>query len=492
MRLSRRLLTSLSVIAFLWIVVLLLGPYSFLAPWLQTLYDFYASFGIWPFNPSLLETALLTGALLNPVFLTTFALMTLPCIVIFYHSFYFGYLLLSTIGRPGQYREFTPTVTVLLPALNEEDRIGGTLDALLGSNYPKDKLDILVIASGSTDRTAKIAGDYAKRGPIRVLTQALPRPGKPAALQLGLSQAKNEMVVILDAETRVEPNCLRELVKPLQQPDVVAVQGTVQVANPDDNKVTRAQALAYAVLDGSGLYQQLQMKRNRTFFLTGRNYCVRRALLQQLGGYAGNSLTEDIRLTFLLLEQKGRIVQAWRARASEVVPDSWDVMFAQHMRWIGGWNQENTAYMQRTKRKRAAIINLIDYLVVANGVAFYPVIGGAIGLILVLLGVGLWLLPALSLLPVSLNLLLQAIAGNLWLLSAMFLLPALICLGLQAVAGRRFAGRAGLVTSFYGFFRIYKFMFSMARKPPETTEWKKTEKGAPAKQPRKRSQRKTK
>jgi cellulose synthase/poly-beta-1,6-N-acetylglucosamine synthase-like glycosyltransferase len=442
--------------------------YSFFAPQIYILYDFYAVLGFWPFNPQLLLDSVFSGALLNallnPMFFLTFIILTLAFIVFFWHSFYFGYLFLSSIGIGKALPVYEPTVTVLLPALNEEQHIGATLDALLRSTYPKDKLELLVIASGSTDNTAKIARAKGKRGPIKVLTKALPRKGKPSALHLGLSQAKHEVIFICDAETRLEPDALSHLVRPLQLDGVLATQGSTQVENAGVNKLTRAQALANAWHDGGGLYQELQTKRGRPFFLLGKNYCVRKKLLDELGGYAGDALTEDIRVSFQLLEMEGRFAFVPRARAWEDVPTTMDVLAKQRARWTAGWNVENSRRMETTKNKRSAIIGLIEFLVLANFVAFYPVFGTIIGLSCFLFA---FLGPMIGL----------SWATNGWLFGLIFFVPAIFCFLLAMVSARRYAKRTGLITSFLSFFKLYWYMFRTAMKPSDIPEtWEKTEK----------------
>jgi len=452
-RLVYRVLNILAMVALLWLVVALTGTHSFFAPWLHTLYSYYSQYGFWP--PDLFKafSTLLSGSLLNLHFLSVLGIATVLCILFFWLSFHFGYLIFCAIGAVRELPEYLPSISVLLPALNEENYIGETLDALLRSNYPMDKLEIIVIASGSTDRTADIAQERASRGPVKVLTQPLPRPGKPAALHLGLSHARNDVVVIMDAESRVDPDTLRQLVKPLQQPDVVAAQGRIQVANADVNKLTRAQALEYAWFSGGGLYQEIFQKRNRPFFLIGRNYCVRRKTLLELDAFSGHSLTEDIRLTFQLVEMEGRIVFVPQARVWEEVPTSWEVLRQQRIRWGAGWNLENKRYLQTTKNKRRAISGLLEFMVVANLVAFFPIFGPIVGLIFLFLGE--------------------------WLVAAAFFLPALFALILQAIAAKRYAGRLGLVTSFVTFARLYWMMFTIATRAKEIPEeWVKTDKDA--------------
>jgi cellulose synthase/poly-beta-1,6-N-acetylglucosamine synthase-like glycosyltransferase len=177
---------------------------------------------------------------------------------------------------------------------------------------------------------------------------------------------------------------------------------------------------------------------------------VRRDLLLQLGGYKGNALTEDIRVTFEIALQKGRIAFARRARAWEDAPDNWEAVRNQRLRWAGGWNIENKRFLEKTPNKRKAIFDMLDFIIVSNGIGFYPILGSIIGLIVFLLGD--------------------------WLIAMMFLLPALFCILLQAVAAARYAKRPGLVTSFFTLFRLFGMMLRIASKTPEISEWEKTEK----------------
>jgi cellulose synthase/poly-beta-1,6-N-acetylglucosamine synthase-like glycosyltransferase/phosphatidylglycerophosphate synthase len=434
-------------------VVIFFAPNSFLGPSVDTLYTYYGTFGFWPFDADVLVTSLTSGALFNLEFIGIFLLTTLVCIVIFWHPFYFLYIFLASFGQGKTLSDYTPTVSILMPALDEEAFIGETLDKILDSDYPMDKLEVIVIASGSTDRTAEVAMERASKGPVKVLTEALTKRGKPAALQLGLSHAKHEVVAIIDAETHLEPQALKELVRPLQQEDVVAVQGTVQVSNVDEHKLCKGQAMENAIYNGGGLYHEIAQKREVRFLLMGRNYCVRRELLVKLGGYTGDSLTEDIKMTFDIALEKGRIVFAPKARAWERVIYDWDVMKKQRLRWTAGWNIENKRYIEMVEDKKDVFLPLFDFIIGTNFIAFYPVVGPIVGLLFLLIGE--------------------------LVISASFFILAITTLLIQAVAARRYADRIGLVTGFFTFFRLYWWMFRNAMKPTEIPEeWEKTEKDA--------------
>lgn len=133
--------------------------------------------------------------------------------------------LLAARRRPRALRphEELPTVTVTVPAHNEEDQIEGAIQSLLALDYPAERLRILVVSDGSTDRTNEIVERYRDQG---VDLLALPtRLGKTAAEQAAARQIRSELVLNTDASIRLHPGALRELVAAFEQPDVGVASG---------------------------------------------------------------------------------------------------------------------------------------------------------------------------------------------------------------------------------------------------------------------------
>jgi cellulose synthase/poly-beta-1,6-N-acetylglucosamine synthase-like glycosyltransferase len=115
--------------------------------------------------------------------------------------------------------EITPSVTVIVPAHDEEAVIGGRIQNLLAQEYPADKLEVLVVSDGSADRTDEIVRELGAR------LLALPRGGKLAALNEAVRHSDREVVAFSDANSRWAPDALRKLVRSLADPDVGYVCG---------------------------------------------------------------------------------------------------------------------------------------------------------------------------------------------------------------------------------------------------------------------------
>jgi biofilm PGA synthesis N-glycosyltransferase PgaC len=120
-------------------------------------------------------------------------------------------------------QSYAPTATVIIPTYNEETVIAKKLEDILSQDYPKEKLQVIVVDSGSTDKTREIVSNYSGRG-IELAEQS-ERQGKGAAIQHGLNFAKNEIIVVTDANSYFESGTLKYLLRNFSDPQVGGVTG---------------------------------------------------------------------------------------------------------------------------------------------------------------------------------------------------------------------------------------------------------------------------
>jgi poly-beta-1,6-N-acetyl-D-glucosamine synthase len=123
--------------------------------------------------------------------------------------------------RPSRPAAIEPTLTVVMAARDEEAHLRTKLDNLLSVDYPREKLQIVVVSDGSTDGTDALVRDYG--APVELL--AMPRGGKPRALNAGLERARGEVVVLTDVRQRLAHDALRSAVSFFADPQVGAVVG---------------------------------------------------------------------------------------------------------------------------------------------------------------------------------------------------------------------------------------------------------------------------
>lgn len=294
---------------------------------------------------------------------------------------------------------YEPTVSILIPAHNEERVIGALLQRMTEINYPQNKLEVIAIVDASTDQTGAIADSYAKNSKlIKVLHRGpeIGGCGKPAALNDALKKATGEIIIIFDADYIPHPDLISKLVAKFEDPKVGAVQGRPVVLNEPENVITRLNAL-----ERIGGYKVDQQARDLLGLIPQFGGTVggfRRNIITQLGGFDESMITEDTDLTFEIALAGYQIRYADDAECYEEAVASWSAYWRQRQRWAKGHMQVCIKHAFRVVRsKRLVLKQKIDGLLLLH-VYFMPLVT------LVSLLIGAYLILAGS-----------SIAGILWL-----------------------------------------------------------------------------
>jgi cellulose synthase/poly-beta-1,6-N-acetylglucosamine synthase-like glycosyltransferase len=246
----------------------------------------------------------------------------------------------STQQKPPTACGYEPTVSILIPAHNEEKVIGALLQKIAETNYPKTKLEVIAIDDASSDDTGKIADEYAKRYRyIKVLhrTPAEGGKGKPAALNAALKDLHNEIVLCFDADYTPHPDLVRILALEFADPTVGAVQGRPVVLNEPQNVVTRLITLER--IGGYKIDQQARELLGLVPQFGGTVGGFRRSIISALGGFDESMLTEDTDLTFQLVLAGYRVRYVEAAECYEEAVASWAAYWRQRTRWAKGHMQ---------------------------------------------------------------------------------------------------------------------------------------------------------
>jgi cellulose synthase/poly-beta-1,6-N-acetylglucosamine synthase-like glycosyltransferase/peptidoglycan/xylan/chitin deacetylase (PgdA/CDA1 family)/spore germination protein YaaH len=245
-------------------------------------------------------------------------------------------------AAPADHPEYQPEVSVLIPAYNEESVIVDTVRSALASDYPK--LEILVIDDGSKDRTAELVrANFSRERRVRLLLQS--NHGKPSALNHGLSEAIGEIVVSIDADTIVDPEAVRRLVRHFADPSVGAVAGNVKVVNRN-RWITRWQALEY--ITSQNLEKRAFDLLNCIPVVPGAVGAWRTDVLRSHDGFSGDTVAEDTDLTLTIRRNGWKILYDETAIGRTEVPETVDALVRQRFRWTFGtlqavWKHRDTA-----------------------------------------------------------------------------------------------------------------------------------------------------
>ncbi|WP_371363602.1 hypothetical protein SRRS_44800 [Sporomusa rhizae] len=264
-------------------------------------------------------------------------------LILFYHvaltiGGYRHFVKTLTSAEPAVELTEYPMVTVLIPAHNEAMVIGRTVDAMARLIYPKDRLEIIVVNDCSTDRTGKILAEKCQKySQLKVVTLAPPlgAKGKSNALNNGLAASKGEYIVVYDADNTPERRAVLYLVHAILQDEKLgAVVGKFRTRNKEASLLTR-----FINVETLSFQWLLQAGRCHFFGLTtipGTNFIIRRSLLDSMGGWNINALTEDTELTIRIYDSGYRIFWLPHAVTWEQEPETLRVWLKQRTRWAQG------------------------------------------------------------------------------------------------------------------------------------------------------------
>ena len=245
--------------------------------------------------------------------------------------------------------EGLPTVSIIVPVKDEEKVVRRLLDAFLNLDYPPEKKEIVIVEDGSIDKTAKICAEAAAQYPdqIRLVHQSVSN-GKPSALNVALKHLRGEIVAVFDADSVVEPDVLVKAAEYFKDSSISAVQGRPYSINADENMLSKFISYEEAVR-----YETyIRGKDVLSLFvpLTGSCYFVRRSVLQKVGGWDGESLSEDMELSARLVEGGYRIKYGSDVRCWQENPATISQLFRQRLRWFRGCIEVSFKYGKLFKK----------------------------------------------------------------------------------------------------------------------------------------------
>lgn len=249
------------------------------------------------------------------------------------------YMQVDKKGRGKPLQEY-PMVSILVPAHDEAVVITRTVRALLGLEYPKDRYEIIVINDNSTDDTAEKLEQVQAEFPDRKLIVISTGPeiggkGKSNALNIGFSVSTGDVIAIYDADNTPQPDALAILVETLMEDDKLgAVIGKFRTRNRNASLLSRfvnIETLAYQCMNQAGRYYFF-----RLCTIPGTNYVIRRSLIEEIGGWDVNALSEDTEISFRLYRMGYYIKQMPLAVTWEQEPHLLNVWFRQRTRWAKG------------------------------------------------------------------------------------------------------------------------------------------------------------
>jgi N-acetylglucosaminyltransferase len=222
------------------------------------------------------------------------------------------------------------TLTIIVPAHNEEAGLPATLEALLKQTMPPDR--VVVVDDGSSDGTAEIAAGY----PVEVVCRNTSSGSKSRALNHVLGRCDTDIVMNVDADTIIGPDFVKRIKEPFTDPGVAVAAGMVQVWNPR-GIIQRGRQIEY--LFSQHLCRPLQHMWASPTVCPGAACAYRWDLLATAGGFPDDTIAEDMDYTWRAMIAGHRAVYVAGAECYVNDPRTPMQLSTQLWRWTSGYFQ---------------------------------------------------------------------------------------------------------------------------------------------------------
>jgi hyaluronan synthase len=281
-----------------------------------------------------------------------------------------GRFAIAAFYRPVPDLGHRPTVSIIIPAFNEEEGIIGTIQSCLHVDYPSELVEVIAINDGSTDGTWQ-AMTRAYEDSSRLHAIDLGRNyGKRGAMAEGIRRATGEILCFVDSDSYLKPDALTAIVQPFTDPRVGAVVGHAEVHNRMANWITKMQQVRY--------YSAFRVIKATESVLSGTVTCAsgccaayrRDVIMPLLPGwefqtFLGRPATfgDDRSITNRILANH-RVVYQSTSEAETVAPTTLTVFLRQQLRWKKSWLRESL-YVLRYFWRKNPLAALFTYASIA-------------------------------------------------------------------------------------------------------------------------------
>ncbi len=243
-----------------------------------------------------------------------------------------------------------PEIDVIIPGYNEGAAVYDTVESVVSANYPKERVNILLIDDGSTDDTWKYMKMAKKQFEAANITTIRFRKnkGKKEAMAAGFRRSKGKYVIFIDSDSKINKECLKELVRPYKASDKIgAVSGHAMVWNHDKNLLTKMQEIRYF-----NAFRSAKATESLLGFVSCCPGCCssyeRESMKKVIKPWLDQSFLgvkctygDDRSLTNLILKLGKNTVYNERAVAETIVPETLKQFSKQQLRWKKSWARES-------------------------------------------------------------------------------------------------------------------------------------------------------
>ncbi len=243
------------------------------------------------------------------------------------------------------------SVSIIIPAYNEEKSIAKTIESALSLDYPAKMLEIIVVNDGSKDNTYNSAKKYESDKRVRVRVFSKENGGKGSALNYGIKKARGEIIVTMDADTFVEPSALSKMIEFFSEDRVMSVTPSMGIYQAK-NIWQRIQQIEYYM----GVFLRKAFASTNAIHITpGAFSAYRKAFFDKYGGYDEHNITEDLEIALRIQSHNYIIENASKAAVYTIAPKSFRELLVQRRRWYVGLTKNLWSYRKLFGFKHGAL-----------------------------------------------------------------------------------------------------------------------------------------
>lgn len=226
-------------------------------------------------------------------------------------------------------------VSIIVPCYNEEQNIGKTIDSLVNLDYPRDKIEVIVVDDRSTDNSVAVARKYARKYTnVRVIVNKRHSGRAAEPTNIGIKAAKYNYVAVADSDSTPDRDALKKMIGFLQEDRSVGGVTCAVLARNPGNFMQRLQAIEYAVIAWS---RKLLDFVDSVYVTPGPFALYRKKVLLEIGMFDTKNMTQDIEIVWRMLSYGYKARMCLAAKVYSETPSKFANWFRQRIRWnIGG------------------------------------------------------------------------------------------------------------------------------------------------------------